>query len=236
MNYERKGTNTMTEFTLQLGNGQTAVINYNFGTSVEETNEFQLDASRYQEKNSFVCSCSMEVELSTTLAKALEFGFLANTLSSTRNAFYSSSKKTKVTAAIGAQCLDGDGEADPFTEAPTLLPKTAGKHSLSISYRDNPLLTFPRVDEHAEGEGNTLTEVSGQDVHKVWLAVGNPLSGGLTVIDSARWEVTWGATINNTTGKVEITGSAGLLEKGTTGPVWEGQLANDAFTITETTW
>jgi hypothetical protein len=226
----------MTEFTLQLGNSQTAVITYNFGTGVEETNEFQLSASLYQEKNSFVCSCSMEVELSTDLEKALEFGFLANTLSSTRNAFYSSSRRTKVTATIAAQCLDGDGESSPFAEAPTLLPKTAGKHTLSLSYSDNPLLTFPRVDENAKDEGNTLTKVSGQDVHKVWLAVGNPLSGGITVIDSACWEVTWGAAINNTTGNAEITGSAGLLAKGDAGPVWEGQLANDAFTITETTW
>ncbi len=30
------GANAMTTFTLQLGNSQTAVINYNFGTSVEE--------------------------------------------------------------------------------------------------------------------------------------------------------------------------------------------------------
>lgn len=226
------------QYILDLENGKTAVIEYSLGGSVEEENQIQLDTTHFQQLNSFRCTSTLTVTLTEDLAKPLEFGFIANTVSSERVAYYNSSKKTKITVAIPKQCLDGDGEEAPFAIAPTTLPTKAGKHTIKIAYQDNPLCAFERQDEDASGEGKTLFKVTGRDVHKVWLAVGNPNSGGLSLINNVGWTVDWNAQIDKEEVKRKAeTNGAGL--KDLVEPqkaVYEGKFANESHKITKTTW
>lgn len=228
----------MTEYILNLENGKTATIEYSLGGSAEESNKFQLDASHFQQLGSFHCTSTLTVTLSADLTEPLEFGFIANTISSKRIAYYNSSKKTKITVAVPKQCLDGDGKEPPFAEAPTRLPIKAGVHTIKISYSDNPLCAFERQDEDATGEGKTLFKVEGKDEHKVWLAVGNPASGGLSLINNLGWTVDWCAEIENEEVKINPeTNGAGLKDmKDPKDPVYAGKLVNDSFKVTKTTW
>lgn len=228
----------MTEYILDLEDGQTATIEYSLGGSVEESNKLQLSSSLFQQLGSFRCASTLTVTLSADLTEPLEFGFIANTISSKRIAYYNSSKKTKVIVAVPKQCLDGDGKEPPFAEAPTHLPTKAGVHTIKISYSDNPLCAFERQDEDAASDGKTLFKVEGRDEHKVWLAVGNPASGGISRIDNLGWTVDWSAEIENEEVKTDPeTNGAGLKEmKEPKNPVCDGKLVNDSFKVTKTTW
>lgn len=228
----------MTEYTLDLENGQTAKIEYSLGGSAEESNQMQLDHQHFQQLGSFQCISTLTVTLNEDVEEPLEFGFIANTITSQRIAYYNSSKKTKVMIAVPKQCLDGNGTEPPFAEASTKLPTKAGVHTIKIAYSDKPLCAFEREDKDAASEGNTLCKVEGSDVHKVWLAVGNPASGGLSLISSLGWTVDWSAEIAGE--EVQInpeTNGAGLKDLAEPkNPVTTGKLVNDSFKVIKTTW
>lgn len=228
-------------YMLQLGNGQTATIEYNFGGSVEEINQYQLTADAFRQRNIFRCSSTLQVTLSANLPQPLEFGFIANVLSSERNGYYNSSTRTRVKHAMPIQCLDGDGQDVPFAVAHTDSPTQAGTHPLTLQYADQPFVEFPRKAHDALNEGNTLVRVDGQDVHQIWLVVGDPISQGLIRIATLRWVVQWFATIDNTTDQVAQTpaqSGAGLedVAMNVVTPVFNGQLVNNLYQTTVTTW
>lgn len=230
----------MTEYILNLKNGQRAIIDYTLGSSVEEGNQIQLDANHFQQLALFDCTSTLKVTLSADLEEDLEFGFIANVISSRRVAYYDSSKKTKVTVTVPAQCLDGDGQESPFAVPPTSLPTgtKAGEHTLKISYADHPLCAFERKDQRASGEGKTLSKVEGQDKHKIWLTVGQAASGGLSRMNSLGWSVNWLATIEGETVNIDPEKNGPGLEDmpQPQNPVFTGGLARDLQQVTITTY
>lgn len=121
-----------------------------------------------------------------------------------------------------------------------VLELTAGVHTLKLSYYDDPFCAFNRQDEKAPGEGKTLFRVDGQDMHKVWLVVGETATGGLTQIDNLGWEVSWYALIDNDSEKVELVAGktgAGVVDMPMPkNPIFKGQLVKKLFQTTFTTW
>jgi hypothetical protein len=207
---------------------------YSMGAEVKP-NQNQLGSNLYQEMGAFNGTGTIRLTMSEAVDEGLDLGFIANVLSSQRTAFYASTQRTKRTVSIGAQTLDGDGEAPPFATAPTTAPTEKGTNTLDLAYQDSPLLAFSRVDPKAEDEGKTLTKVAGKDVHKVWLAAGNPADGGVTTLDGKAFEITWDTEINNDTNKTRL-GSKSELTIREGSPVIAGDLANDSGQEIEETW